>query len=101
MFDKLLPQRIDNTYRGYKLATLAVWIGRGRDDHSECIRHLQRLLDDHERDGIPLDTYRPQPHRQLGTLGAKGAVAPDHLFARCTRISAISRAIPFMFALLC
>ena len=41
--DRLLPQRVDNTYRGYKLA---LWLfGRGRvyEARHEPELHLQRL----------------------------------------------------------
>lgn len=101
MFDQLLPQRIDNTYRGYKLGLwlfallvfLKVIVGLN------CIFNGYSVAS--SADGIPLDTYPP---------GAAQTIVSDFaLWGLCQLIFGLlgmlvlvryRRLVPFMFALL-
>ena len=59
MFNQLLPQRVDNTYRGYKLALwlFALLVFMKVTISLNCIFNGYSVAT--SADGIPLDTYTP------------------------------------------
>src|SRR4028119_2248322 len=60
MFNKLLPQTIDNTYRGYKAA---LWL-LGLVTSVRILQSVMMIFNGYSTvkgaDGIPLDTYSPE-----------------------------------------
>ena len=101
MFNQLLPQRIDNTYRGHKLA---LWLFA----LVVSVKILQSLLVifiGHSvvtsADGIPLDTYTPTGAQTVVALFALSGLSRLIIFLLCVLILVRYRsAIPFMFAVL-
>ena len=64
MFDKLLPQRIDNTYRGYKVALWLFVLVVGVTITQGVFVIFNGYSTVMNADGIPLDTYAPAAHRR-------------------------------------
>jgi hypothetical protein len=101
MFDKLLPQRIDNTYRGYKVA---LWLF----GLIVAVRITQSLLvifngysTAKNADGIPLDTYTPAAAQTVVAFFTQGALSRLIISLLCVLALVRYRsAIPFMFVLL-
>jgi hypothetical protein len=101
MFDKLLPPRIDNTYRGYKVA---LWLF----GLIVAVRITQSLLvifngysTAKNADGIPLDTYTPAAAQTIVALFTQGALSRLIISLLCVLALVRYRsAIPFMFVLL-
>jgi len=101
MFDKLLPQRIDNTYRGYKVA---LWLF-GLVVGVMIIQSLFVIFNGYSTimnaDGIPLDTYQPAAAQTILALWAQRGLS--RLIISLPGVLVLVRyrsAIPFMFALL-
>ena len=101
MFDKLLPQPIDNTYRGYKVALwlfgviVSVTITQGVfvifNGYSTIVN----------ADGIPLDTYPTAAAQTIVALWAHRGLSRLIISLLCILVLVRYRAaIPFMFALL-
>lgn len=100
MFSRLLPQRIDNTYHGHKLA---LWLFA----LVVSVKTLQGLISIFDgyyiiisADGIPLDTYAPEAAQTVVGLFALLGLSRVILSLLC--ILALVRyrsAIPLMFAL--
>ncbi len=101
MFNQLLPQRIDNTYRGYTLAL-------GLFALVVSVKILQSLLVIFNgysvvmsADGIPLDTYTPASAQTVVAVWALSAVSRLIISLLCVLVLVRYRAaIPVMFALL-
>lgn len=101
MIDQLLPQRIDNTYRGYKLA---LWLF-GLLIFMKTAMSLNSIFNGYSvassADGIPLDTYPPAAARTVVSLFALLGLSNFMVCLLC--ILALIRyrsMIPFLFALL-
>ena len=101
MINHLLPQRIDNTYRGYKLAlwlfALVVSV--------KLLQGIVVMFNGYSiavsADGIPLDTYTPAAAQTVVALFV--LVGLSRLIMSLLCVLALVRyrsAIPFMFALL-
>ena len=101
MFNRLLPQAIDNTYRGYKLAlwlfalTVLVKVGIS----------LASIFNGYHAassaDGIPLDTFTPTGVQAVVTLFALLGNAQLMIGLLCVLVLFRYRAmIPLMFVLL-
>jgi hypothetical protein len=101
MINQLLPQRIDNTYRGHKLAlwlfALVVSV--------KLLQGLTSIFNGYyvavAADGIPLDTYSPAAAQTVVALFA--LLGLSRLIMSLLCVLALVRyrsAIPFMFALL-
>ena len=101
MFNRLLPQRIDNTYRGHKLALwlfalvvfLKTSIGLGTifNGRNAAI----------SADGIPLDTFTPIGADAFVSLFAAWGLAQAMIGLLCIVVLVRYRAmVPFMFSLL-
>ena len=101
MINQLLPLRIDNAYRGYKLAlwlfALVVSV--------KTFQGLMVIFDGYSiavfADGIPLDTYTPAAAQTVVALFA--LLGLSRLIMSLLCVLALVRyrsAIPFMFALL-
>ena len=101
MFNRLLPQRIDNSYHGHRAAlwifALLVLIKTGIS--------LGSIFNGYQAasgaDGIPLDTYTPVGAQAVVSLFALLGFA--HLVICLLCVAALARyrsLIPFMFALL-
>jgi hypothetical protein len=101
MFDNMLPQSIDNKYRGYKVALWLFGLVVG-------VRIIQSVLvifngysTARDADGIPLDTYTPAGAQAVVALFAQGALSRLLISLLCVLVLVRYRsAIPFMFVLL-
>jgi hypothetical protein len=101
MFDKLLPQPIDNTYRGYKVA---LWLF-GLVVGVRIIQSVAVIFNGYSTatyaDGIPLDTYTPAAAQTAVALFAQGSLWRLTTCLLCVLILVRYRsAIPLMFVLL-
>ncbi len=74
MFDKLLPQSFDNTYRGYRAA---LWLF-GLVVGVKIVQSLSVIFNGYgtarDADGIPIATYTPDAAQQMVALFAQGSV---------------------------
>ena len=101
MFNQLLPLRIDNTYRGHKLA---LWLFA----LVVAVRITQSLLVIFNgysiakgADGIPLDTFPPAAAQTVVSLFALSALNRLIISLLCVLVLVRYRsAIPFMFVVL-
>jgi hypothetical protein len=101
MFDKLLPQRIDNTYRGYKVALWLFGLVVGVRITQSVLVIFNGYSTAKNADGIPLDTYTPAASQTVVALFAQGALSRLLISLLCLLVLARYRsAIPFMFVLL-
>ena len=101
MFDTVLPQRIDNAYRGHKLALWLFGFVVG-------VRILQSLLvivngyaTARDADGIPVDTFTTEAAQAVVALFAQGSLWRLTFGVLCVLVLVRYRsAIPLMFVLL-
>ncbi len=101
MFDKLLPQHIDNTYRGYKVALWLFGLVLGVRITQSVFVIFNGYSTAKDADGIPLDTYTPAASQTLLALFAQGALSRLIVSLLCVLVLVRYRsAIPFMFVLL-
>ncbi len=101
MFNQLLPQRIDNTYRGYKLALwlFALLLFMKITMSLNSIFNAYSVAS--SADGIPLDTYTSAAARTVVSLFALLGLSHFMICLLCILVLARYRSmIPFMFALL-
>ncbi len=101
MFNQLLPRRIDNTYRGYKLA---LWLF-GLVVFMKVAMSLNSIFNGYlvasSADGIPLDTFTPAAARTVVSLFALLGLSNFVICLLCILVLIRYRSmIPFMFALL-
>ena len=101
MFSQFLPQRIDNTYRGHKLA---LWLF-GLLLLMKIAMSLNSIFNGYSvassADGIPLDTFTPAAARTVVSLFALLGLSNFVICLLCILVLARYRSmIPFMFALL-
>ncbi len=101
MFNNLLPQRIDNTYRGHKLA---LWI-LALVASVKIVQGLMVMFNGdfvvRTADGIPLDTYTAGGAQTVLSLWALSGLERVIISLLCVlALVRYRRAIPFMFALL-
>lgn len=101
MFNQLLPQRVDNTYRGYKLA---LWLF-GLLMFMKVAIGLNSIFNGYtvasSADGIPLDTFTSAGAQTVVSLFA--LLGLSHLVICLVGILVLVRyraLVPFMFALL-
>ena len=101
MLDQLLPQRIDNTYRGHKLAlwlfALVVFM--------RVAMSLNSILNSHSvaisADGIPLDAFPPAAAQTIVSLFALLGLASLMICLLCILALARYRSmVPLMFTVL-
>ena len=100
MFDRLLPQSLDNTYRGHKLA---LWLF-GLVVFSKSAQSLSIMFAGNSTaagaDGIPLATYPPAIAQTVVSLFAQGSVWRLTFCLLCAAVLLRYRnAVPLMFAL--
>jgi hypothetical protein len=101
MFDKLLPQRIDNTYRGYKVALWLFGLVLGVRITQSVLVIFNGYSTAKNADGIPLLTYTPAASQTVVALFAQGALSRLIISLLCVLVLVRYRsAIPFMFVLL-
>ena len=101
MFDKLFPPRIDNTYRGYKVALWLFGLVVGVRITQSVLVIFNGYSTAMGADGIPLDTYTPAAAQAVVALFAQGALSRLVISLLCLLILVRYRsAIPFMFGLL-
>jgi hypothetical protein len=101
MFRQLLPQRIDNTYRGHKLALwlfgLIVLMKTAMSVNSTLLGHKVAT----SADGIPLDTFPPAAAQTVLALFAIWGLAHFMICLLCILVLFRYRAlVPFMFLFL-
>jgi hypothetical protein len=101
MLERLFPQRLDNTYRGYKLALwlfgLVVLMRLGISLNSIFNGYFVAS----SADGIPLDTFAPAASQTVVSLFALLGLSHLILCLLCILVLVRYRAlVPFMFALL-
>lgn len=101
MFDKLLPQRIDNGYRGHKAA---LWLF-GLAVALKLTQSLAIIFNGYSTasgaDGIPLDTYPPAAAQTITSIFAAGSLWRLTFCSVCVIVLVRYRsAVPLMFALL-
>jgi hypothetical protein len=101
MFSQLLPQRIDNTYHGHKLALwlfgLIVLVKTAMSVNSIFLGHKIATT----ADGIPLDTFPPAAAQTVLALFAIWGLAHLMICLLCVLVLFRYRAlVPLMFAFL-
>jgi len=101
MFNQFLPQRVDNTYRGHKLAlwlfALLVLMKVGISLNSIFNGYSVAT----SADGIPLDTFTSAGARAVVSLFALLGLSQLMICLLCILVLARYRSmVPFMFALL-
>lgn len=101
MFRQLLPQRIDNSYRGHKLALwlfgLIVLMKTAMSVNSILLGHKVAT----SADGIPLDTFPPAAAQTVLSLFAIWGLAHFMICLLCILVLFRYRAlVPFMFLFL-
>ena len=101
MLDALLPSRIDNTYRGHKLA---LWLFAATILFKLAIS-VASMFNGYQAassaDGIPLDTYAPEAARTVVSLFALLGLLHLVVCVLCIVVLVRYRAlVPFMFVLL-
>jgi hypothetical protein len=101
MFDKVLPERIDNTYRGHKLALwiLAVVVAVKIMQSLGVIFNADSVV--RSADGIPLDTFTSAGAQTVLAIWSLSAF--DRLIISLLCLLALLRyrsLVPFMFGLL-
>jgi hypothetical protein len=101
MFDKLLPQPIDNTYRGYKIALWLFGLVVGMKITQSVVVIFNGYSTARDADGIPVDTYTPAAAQTVVALFAQGSLWRLIFCLLCVIILVRYRsAIPLMFSLL-
>ena len=98
--NRLFPQCIDNTYRGYKVA---LWLF-GLLVLMKTVRNLRSIFDGYAvattADGIPLDTYSPAAARTIVSLWALLGLSSFVLCLLCIlALVRYRRMVPLMFAM--
>jgi hypothetical protein len=101
MFGKLLPQTIDNTYRGYKTA---LWL-LGLVTAVRILQSVMMIFNGYSTikgaDGIPLDSYAPEAGQTIMALFAQGSLWRLLFCLLCIIVLVRYRsAVPLMFTLL-
>ncbi len=99
--DRLLPQRVDNTYRGHKLA---LWLF-GAVVLMKLAMSLNSIFNGYvvasSADGIPLDTFPSAAAQTVVSLFAIWGLAHLMICLLCILVLARYRSmVPFMFAFL-
>lgn len=101
MMNPILPQQIDNTYRGHKLA---LWL-LGLVVSVKILQSLSVIFNGHSiaqyADGIPLDTYSPAAAQTIVSLFVITGLS--RLIMSLIGVLALVRyrcTVPFMFVLL-
>ncbi len=101
MFDRLLPQRIDNTYRGYKAALWLFGLVVGVRIAQSLAVIFNGYGTARDADGIPVGTYPPEAAQQMVALFAQGSLWRLTLGVLCVLVLVRYRsAVPLMFVLL-
>jgi hypothetical protein len=101
LLDRLLPQRLDNEYRGHKLG---LWLF-GLVVVMKSAQSLAVILNGHatarDADGIPLDSYSPEIAETIVSVFALGSIWRLFFCFVCLLVLLRYRsAVPLMFALL-
>ena len=101
MLDELLPRRLDNEYRGNKLA---LWLF-GLVVAMKSAQSLAIILNGYptarDADGIPLDSYTPALAQTVVAVFAQGSLWRLFFCFLCVLVLLrYRRAVPLMFALL-
>jgi len=101
MLDKLLPQPIDNTYRGYRVALWLFGLVVGVRIIQSVFVIFNGYSTARDADGIPLETYTPAAAQTAVALFAQGSLWRLTFCLLCVLVLVRYRsAIPLMFVLL-
>jgi hypothetical protein len=101
MFDKLLPQPIGNTYRGYKVALWLFGLVVGVRITQSVLIIFNGYSTARDADGIPLETYTPAAAQTVVAILAQGSLWRLTFCSLCVLVLVRYRsAIPLMFVLL-
>jgi hypothetical protein len=100
MFDQFLPVRVDNTYRGYKVA---LWLF-GLVVFVKAVQSLASIFNGYSvatsADGIPVDTFTSAGARTVVSLFAALGLSQFMICLLCTLVLVRYRSmVPVMFAL--
>jgi hypothetical protein len=101
MFDKLFPQPIDNTYRGYKVALWIFGLVVGMKITQSVLIIFNGYSTARDADGIPLDSYTPAAAQTVVAVFAQSSLWRLIFCLLCVLVLVRYRsAIPLMLALL-
>ncbi|MEW6369045.1 MAG: hypothetical protein AB1714_30830 [Acidobacteriota bacterium] len=101
MFNQLLPQHLDNTYRGYKIALWLFALMVLMKVAMSLNAIFNGYLVASSADGIPLDTFTSSAAQTVVSLFAIWGLAHFVICSMCMLVLVRYRSvIPFMFALL-
>jgi len=101
MLDKLLPKRLDNQYRGNKLALWLFGLVVAMKSTQSLAIILRGYSTARDADGIPLDSYTPEIAQTVVAVFAQGSLWRLFFCFLCVLVLLRYRsAVPFMFGLL-
>lgn len=101
IFNRLLPQRIDNTYRGRKLALWLFGLAVAVRITQSVLIIVNGYSIAQSADGIPLETYAPAAAQTIVAIFAISSLNRLIISLLCVLVLVRYRsAIPFMFAVL-
>jgi len=101
MLNRLLPQLVDNTYHGYKVALWLFAVATFMKLAISLNAIFNGRMVASSADGIPLDTFTPAGAQAVVSLFAAWGLAQLIICLLCILVLARYRAaVPFMFAVL-
>ena len=101
MLDELLPQRLDNEYRGSKLALWLFGLVVAMKSTQSLAIIFNGYATARDADGIPLDSYTPAVAQTVVAVFAQGSLWRLFFCFLCVLVHIRYRnAVPLMFALL-
>ena len=101
MFNQLLPRRVDNTYRGHKLALWLFGLVVSVRTTQSLVIIFRGYSTVRDADGIPLDTFPSAAAQTIVALFALSALSRLIICLLCWLVLVRYRsATPFMFVLL-
>lgn len=101
MFDELLPRRLDNEYRGSKIALWLFGLVVAMKSTQSLAIIFNGYATARDADGIPLDSYTPAIAQTVVAVFAQGSLWRLFFCFLCVLVLFRYRnAVPLMFALL-
>lgn len=101
MLGELLPRRLDNEYRGHKLALWLFGLVVAMKSAQSLAIILRGCATARDADGIPLDSFTPEVAQTVVAVFAQGSLWRLFFCLVCVLVLVRYRsAVPLMFALL-